>query len=137
MYIGLFLFMGMSSFADNQFVERIILYFTDPELRECNHNFFKELKFGFITKFTMIQFIICAIIFIVTLTPAAVIFPVLIGVLIPFRLWLVYYFLDDKDVNVIDPYDYNELNCNIENDSSKNNGNIELNVVSEVQHEII
>lgn len=97
--------MGMASFADNQFAERIALYFTEPSLRDCQHRFYEEVPFEFIAKFTGLQFLACAIIFGVTLTPAAVVFPVLIGILIPLRLQALTRYMDKTFVASVDPYE--------------------------------
>jgi hypothetical protein len=97
--------MGLASFADNQFAERIALVFTEPRLRDCAHRFYEEVPFEFISKITSLQALACAIIFGVTLTPAAVIFPVLIGILIPLRLLLLPQFMEAKFVKSVDPYE--------------------------------
>lgn len=97
--------MGLASFADNQFAERIALIFTEPRLRDCAHRFYEEVPFEFISKITWLQALACGIIFGITLTPAAVIFPVLIGILIPVRLLLLPSLMDKQFVKIIDPYE--------------------------------
>lgn len=100
--------MGLASFADNQFAERIALFFTEPRLRDCQHRFYEEVPFDFITRFTGLQALACAIIFGITLTPAAVVFPVLIGILIPLRLNALPKVMDKSFVVSVDPYEGDE-----------------------------
>jgi hypothetical protein len=83
---GLFLFMGVSSFAGNQFVERLMLLVTEPALRVSQHMFLEGVEITEMMKFTLLQLGICLTIFVITFTQAAMVFPVLIGVLVPFRL---------------------------------------------------
>lgn len=45
------------------------------------------------------------VIFGITLTPAATVFPLLIGVLIPFRLYVLPNYLDAEVIEHLDPYD--------------------------------
>lgn len=100
---GLFLFMGISSFAGNQFAERLYLLITEPALRSSEHAFLDTVDFTELTKFTLMQLVICMTIFAITFTPAAMVFPVLIGVLVPFRLVTIPKFFSAECVNALDP----------------------------------
>mmetsp|Transcript_19931 Transcript_19931/g.25796 ORF Transcript_19931/g.25796 Transcript_19931/m.25796 type:complete len:561 (+) Transcript_19931:116-1798(+) len=82
---GLFLYMGLASFPGNQFYERVVLQFTEPVLRTSNHSYLESVPFPVIRNYTFFQFCILACIFVITLTPAAMLFPVLIAVLVPLR----------------------------------------------------
>jgi hypothetical protein len=83
---GIFLFMGLSE--KNQFIERVKMWFTDP-------NFYNHLSIYYIIKkvplthivvFTLIQIICFGAIYGITWTQAAIGFPILILLLIPLRL---------------------------------------------------
>jgi hypothetical protein len=54
-------------------------------------------------QFTLLQAAICAVIFLITLTPAAMVFPVLIGVLIPFRQYGLLRLFPLATVELLDP----------------------------------
>ena len=102
---GLFLFMGVASLAGNHFFERFCLMFDEPELRHSHQPWFEPVDFDFLVKFTSVQAVWCLIIFGITLTPAATVFPLLIGVLIPFRLYVLPKYLDHDVIQHLDPYD--------------------------------
>lgn len=60
---GLFIYMGIASFNDNQFVERLFLLITEKKLRHSPHPFFHQTRFQTVKYFTLLQAFICAIIF--------------------------------------------------------------------------
>mmetsp|Transcript_16326 Transcript_16326/g.33115 ORF Transcript_16326/g.33115 Transcript_16326/m.33115 type:complete len:576 (-) Transcript_16326:245-1972(-) len=82
---GLFLFMGFASFGGNQFAERVVLLITEPELRDSHNDYLEKVPWETIRSFTWIQMLFCAVIFALTLTPAAMIFPLLIASLVVMR----------------------------------------------------
>lgn len=88
---GLFLYMGMGSFAGNGFVERLLLPMTDPKRRSqaAYAKLESLLATGTgareIAGFTLLQFALWAAIFGITFTPAAIAFPVLIASLVVVR----------------------------------------------------
>lgn len=86
---GLFLYMGIASFYDNQFATRMMLIVTENNLRKSKFEFFKKLKFNIIIKFSLIQLLLCLLIYGITFTKASMIFPVFIGVLVPIRLYIL------------------------------------------------
>lgn len=100
---GLFLFMGYSSFGGNQFAERFKLIFTEPRFRESKLPFYELVPFDVQTQLTVIQASIVVVIFGVTLTPAAMVFPVLIGILIPFRSFLLPKYIKSEYIEALDP----------------------------------
>ena len=102
---GLFIFMGIASFEGNQFYERLVLTITEPELRASQHNFFQELSFSSIKKFSYIQLACCIIIFGITLTPAAMLFPVLIAALVFMRLKLLPMYFSEEELSSLDNLD--------------------------------
>ena len=77
-----------------EFAERMFLLVTEPALRVSEHAWFKMVEFEQIVKFTLLQFVILVVIYGVTLTPAAMVFPMLIGVLVPLRLLVLPKYFD-------------------------------------------
>lgn len=107
---GLFLFMGISSFEGNQFVDRLKLWIMNPQFHGVEgYLHVKRVRLLEIIFFTVIQLVCWAIIFGFTLSPASLIFPVLIVLLIPLRKLLLpccfkpqslYYLDNDDDIAV-------------------------------------
>lgn len=116
--------MGMASFADNQFAERFAMIFTERAQRDSPHHFFTEVPFRVVRRFTAIQFASCAVIFAITLTPLAVIFPVLIGILIPIRLKLMPEYFNAAYLKCLDPY--GDIPADEADDTAAVEGNVEL-----------
>jgi hypothetical protein len=89
---GLFLYLGISSFEGNAFAYRMSLFtmesiFRDRLSEQEKFPFLRTLPFTRIAYFTTIQATVCLIIFGITFTPAGVIFPILIALLILLRLY--------------------------------------------------
>jgi hypothetical protein len=80
---GLFLFLGLASFEDNEFARRMYLLIMDRSLRPDP---IPPLTHTRVAYFTLIQGTACAIIFGITFTPAEVVFPVLIALVVVLRL---------------------------------------------------
>ncbi len=106
---GLFLYLGISSFEDNQFALRIKMFFmeSDAYLENAHdpddeYSFAQILPWAVIAKFTWIQFFACIIIFGITFTPAGVIFPVLIAFLVILRLWVFPKVFTRKELDILD-----------------------------------
>ncbi|KAL6064778.1 Anion transporter [Balamuthia mandrillaris] len=107
---GLFLYMGFASFYGNQFAERLMLLITDPR-RRPGYPYLFGVPFGVTVLFTGIQLLLWAIIFAVTSsrTPAAVVFPLFILLLVPLRVFLfprislMKHYLDKLDEPMVKP----------------------------------
>jgi hypothetical protein len=97
--------MGIASLGGNHFFERFSLMFDEQSLRHSHQPWFEPVPFEFLVKFTTVQAVCCVVIFGITLTPAATVFPLLIGVLIPFRLYVLPKYLDPEVIEHLDPYD--------------------------------
>lgn len=84
---GLFIYLGVSSFEGNELCHRIYLHFVDQAYLSSSliGTPFAHLPWERIRLFTVIQFLCCATIFGITFTPAEVVFPVLIALLIAVR----------------------------------------------------
>ena len=102
---GLFIFMGIASFDGNSFFDRMVLMVTEPRLRESHHDFFQTIGFGTIQRFTVLQLACCLIIFGITLTPAAMIFPLLIAALVTIRLFLLPAYFRPAELDALDKLD--------------------------------
>jgi len=103
---GLFIFMGIASFDGNQFYDRLVLMMTESSLRISQHDFFGNVDFGVIKRFSIIQLAVCLVIYGITLTPAAMVFPVLIAALVAIRAFVFprYFKQDDlQELDFIDP----------------------------------
>jgi hypothetical protein len=105
---GLFLYMGIASFDGNQLFERITLIVSEDTLRRSEHAFFGTdgVDFAIIKKFTGIQAVCCAIIFIIAVIPkSAIVFPMLIAILVPLRLKYFPRWFSADDLELLDPID--------------------------------
>ena len=102
---GLFIFMGIASFDGNQFYERMVLCVTEPALRLSQHEFFQQIEFSSIKNFTLIQLLCCLTIFGITLTPAAMLFPLLIAALVTLRLFGLPKYFTEKEIDQLDYLD--------------------------------
>lgn len=88
---GLFFFMGIVSLSGNQFVGRLSLWLTDPDLYPATH-YIRRVPMGTIHMFTLIQLACLAVLGIVEVTPAGMLFPLFLLLLVPVRFWAGRYF---------------------------------------------
>jgi hypothetical protein len=122
---GLFLFLGVISFENNEFYHRMLLFcMTKSQIRRLPKSYFSgvhEISERTIRKFTILQAVLCAIIFVITFTPAEVIFPILIALLILIRLWIYPRMFNPSELDKLDqfviPSNENPLNESV---STKN-----------------
>lgn len=75
-YLGLFLYMGFSSFYGNQFAQRLLLVITDPKKRPP-YNYLKIVPYSKIIGFTAIQFVLAGGVYAVTKTPGKHYYPLI------------------------------------------------------------
>ena len=99
---GLFIFMGIASFSGNQFFDRFVLNMTETAQRASPHDFFQVVPFASIRRFTAVQLVCCAVIFGITLTPAAMVFPVLIAALVGMRVYVFPKYFDHDELDSLD-----------------------------------
>jgi len=121
---GLFLFMGIASFEGNAFYDRMVLMVTEPILRVSPHEFFEAVEFSSIQRFTWYQLVCCVLIFGITLTPADMIFPLLIAALVAVRIYVLPKYFTEKELESLDHDDALEM-MNPDG-SGKDNGAIEM-----------
>ena len=82
---GLFLFMGVVSLVANQFFERLSLWLIDPALYPTTH-YTRRVPIGTIHRFTLLQLISLAVLWMVKVSVLGLLFPLFIAALIPVRL---------------------------------------------------
>ncbi|MDH5399387.1 MAG: sodium bicarbonate transporter family protein [Cyclobacteriaceae bacterium] len=88
---GLFLFMGLASLAGNQFFERMMLWVTDPKLYPESH-YLKIVPPKQIHRFTIIQFLCFVVLWVLKTSAIGILFPLMIGALVPIRLFASRFF---------------------------------------------
>ena len=100
---GTFLFLGMAGFGGNGLWERSWLVLTQPSLRPDNVPYMR-IPWRKTRLYTVIQlaFVIC--VFILAKLPfVAVLFPLLIAVLIPFRMYALPRWFTQEELDALDP----------------------------------
>lgn len=105
---GLFVILGVLGLEGNQFYSRLVYVLCDSSCRHryadtCECGFLHFLSYETIVRFTAMQLLVCLAIFGVTFTPAVIIFPVLISVLIPLRLYVLPKYFDANFLHAMDP----------------------------------
>jgi len=88
---GLFLYMGIVSIAGNQLFERIGLWLMDSNLYPRTH-YIHKVPMKIINRFTLLQVACLALLWIAKVSPAGILFPLLIALLVPVRLLANRYF---------------------------------------------
>jgi len=81
---GLFLYMGVVSMVGNQFFDRLKLWFIDPTLYPTTH-YVRKVPQSTIHKFTLLQFVCLAVLWIVKASVLGLLFPLFIAALVPIR----------------------------------------------------
>lgn len=100
---GLFIFMALSSLPGNELWERACLLVSEPALRASARDFFQALDFATVRTFTRAQLFAAVLIYAVTLTPAAMTFPLFIAALVYVRMKLLPRYFSDKELQLLDP----------------------------------
>jgi hypothetical protein len=100
---GIFLYMGFASMRGNALVRRVLMVSCDRRFRTL---FFPRLdkvsRINSIYLYTAVQCVFLGVIFGITLTPGAIAFPMLIGLLVPFRLWVIPRWFSEADLQRLD-----------------------------------
>ena len=97
---GLFLFMGIVSMKGNQLFERLGLWITDTSLYPATH-YIRRVPNAVIHKFTLIQVLCLAVLLVVEVSPAGILFPLFLVLLVPVRLLMNGYFKHEH-LNALD-----------------------------------
>ena len=93
---GLFLFMGFATLGGNQFWERVMLWPTDSRLYPNTH-YIKTVPMKKIHMFTLIQVVALAALWVLKSNKdLGILFPVLIAMLVPVRMFMGKFFTEDE-----------------------------------------
>ena len=92
---GLFLFMGFNTLLGNEFWERVTLWITDPKLYPKTH-YVKIVPYKKIHLFTGIQAAALAALWALKTSAIGILFPVLIALLVPLRLFLKRFYTPEE-----------------------------------------
>ena len=88
---GLFLYMGIASMKGNDLFERLKLWFMDPE-RYPSTYYLRKVPAKEVHKFTVVQSLSLAVLWVVKTSAIAILFPLFIALLVPVRMLLNKYF---------------------------------------------
>lgn len=91
---GLFLFMGFSTLNGTDFFARVRLWLTDRNQYPQTH-YVRRVPHRVIHLFTLIQLGGLVVLWILKSSPLGILFPLLIALLVPFRVWLDNWFQPD------------------------------------------
>ena len=95
--------MALSSLPGNQLYERACLIASQADLRKSPHDWFREVEFPVIAKFTWMQLAIAVLIYVVTWTPVSMTFPLFIAALVYVRLKVLPKYFDAATLLLLDP----------------------------------
>ncbi|OBI89978.1 sodium bicarbonate transporter family protein [Mycobacterium asiaticum] len=84
---GLFLFMGFATLNGTEFYERLKLWLTDRNLYPNTH-YVRHVPWKVIHLFTLVQVLCLVVLWILKSSPAGILFPLFIAMLVPLRLLL-------------------------------------------------
>lgn len=88
---GLFLYMGLTSLAGNQFFDRLMLWVTDPKLIPKTH-YTRHVPLKSIHKFTLIQLACFVALWVLKASKLGLLFPLMIAALVPINIWINRFF---------------------------------------------
>ncbi|KAH7387597.1 hypothetical protein KP509_16G031700 [Ceratopteris richardii] len=100
---GIFLYMGVTSLAGNQFIERLKLWFCDPELYP-QHEFIESVPKGVLHSFTALQLGCVAALWALKHSPYGITFPLLILALMPIRNHIAGSFVSPPYLEILDAH---------------------------------
>ena len=109
---GLFLYMGFATLGGNDFFDRVRLWVTDPALYPKTH-YIRKVPMRTIHWFTALQFSGLVALWVLKTTkiqgfPLGILFPLLIALLVPFRMSLGRFF-DEKELQILDSEESEEV----------------------------
>jgi hypothetical protein len=105
---GLFLHIGLSGLQGSSIMERLYFLLMDRARSAGTQAAWlggqaARTPWSVVARFTLLQTALVAAIFLITLTPAGILFPVLIVLLVPCRLWLLPRLFDGASLAALDP----------------------------------
>ncbi|XP_076031452.1 band 3 anion transport protein-like isoform X2 [Oratosquilla oratoria] len=101
---GIFLYMGVSSTAGIQFLERIFLFFM-PVKHHPSVPYVKKVRTWKMHAFTAVQLVLLIVLWVVKQSPAALCFPFVLLLLLPIRLYLLPYLFNSTELVALDGKD--------------------------------
>ncbi len=109
---GLFLYMGFATLGGNDFFDRVRLWVTDPALYPKAH-YIRKVPMRTIHWVTALQFAGLVALWVLKTTkiqgfPLGILFPLLIALLVPFRMSLVRFF-DENELQILDSQESEEV----------------------------
>mmetsp|Transcript_17549 Transcript_17549/g.56601 ORF Transcript_17549/g.56601 Transcript_17549/m.56601 type:complete len:274 (-) Transcript_17549:1036-1857(-) len=103
--MGLFLYLGVTSTAGNQMLDRVKMLFMDPgELPQSEPYVAGEVPLATIHKFTLIQVACLAALWWMKTSPLGIFFPILIAALAPIRIFIGRWF-SERELFLLDNED--------------------------------
>ncbi|KAH7331970.1 hypothetical protein KP509_20G061200 [Ceratopteris richardii] len=100
---GIFLYMGVTSLAGNQFVERLQLWFCDPEMYP-RHDFIRTVPKAILHSFTALQLACVTALWALKHSPYGMTFPLLILALMPVRKYVAGSFVEPSYLHIMDAH---------------------------------
>ncbi|MCO5603243.1 hypothetical protein L7F22_057391 [Adiantum nelumboides] len=100
---GIFMYMGITSLTGNQFIERLKLWFCDPELYP-QHEFIQTVPIAVLHSFTALQLACVAALWALKHSPYGITFPLLILALMPVRNYIAGKFVAPQYLDVMDAH---------------------------------
>lgn len=97
---GLFLYMGFATLNGTDLFERVRLWATDPQLFPQTH-YVRTVPRKIIHQFTMIQVGCLIALWVLKSSPVGILFPLLIAMLVPLRMWLPRWF-ENRHIEALD-----------------------------------
>lgn len=104
---GFFLHMGLSSFHGNNLANRFLLILSEPECRSMGE--LEGVNFSSIKSYICLQCILTVVIFAIIQSPLEIIFPILIGLLVPFRHIIATKYFSLEELSKLDNHNHNAV----------------------------
>jgi hypothetical protein len=98
---GIFLYMGIASLAGNQLAQRVTLWARDPALYPPMH-FLRKVPVPTVHRYTVIQAACLGLLWVVKTSVLAVLFPLILALLVPVRLFVLPRFFGEKHLAALD-----------------------------------
>lgn len=102
---GVFLFLGVVSLMSLQFSHRLVLLLVPTKHHPDNMPYVSSVRVTQMHKYTLIQVACLAALIIVKLTPAAIVFPVIIFLMVPLRTYFVTRHFSERELKALDSHE--------------------------------
>lgn len=105
---GLFVYMGFTSLGGNQFIERLMLWVTDPALYPDTY-YIRSIPRSTIHKFTFIQLACFVVLWVLKASRLGILFPLMIAALVPIHMLMSKLF-NRKHLEILNAEEEEEAN---------------------------